>query len=373
MSKRELVSRRRIGAGPTRRDFMRTAAGIAAGAAVGGLALPAVVRAEDKIEGELLVETFGGEYSDAVQKYVVAPFEAKYPVKVKLANFGSSSEQLAKIQAGNARVDVSWFGDSRVYLAIKSSAILPLRLENIPNFGQQHEKFQHPAYEVGDGRNYSSAMVWGDRAIAYNSDKIATRPVSWDALLDPQWKGRVALKGSSSAMVQIGALMTGQDFNAIKDLDAIEKKLKALKPNLLKYWGSGSELTQLFATGEVWIADFWRGRVNKLKEDGTPMGYVVPKEGAPSWVDCVVVPRTCANRRAAEAFIDMSLDPEVQKNFVTKGINYAPSNVHTQLSDAERERLGAWPAIFDSAVFVDAAYQATHIDEWNQMANRVKA
>jgi len=361
---------------PARRDFMKHSLVLAGGAA-GVMGMPSVLYSDsgvEKITGELFVETFGGAYAEAMQQFVVQPFEKKYPgIKVHLSHFGSASEQAAKIQSGNARVDLSSFGDSRMYVAIKNNGLLPLRTENIPNFDQQHMKFRKPNYEVGDNNNYSTALVWGDRAIAYKTDRVKTPPTSWQALFNSEWEGRVALKSSGTAMVQFGALLTGQDFNHVTDLALIEAKLMELKPNLLKFWTSGSELTQLFATGEVWIADFWRGRVNSLAEEGIPIAYAVPEEGAPAWADLMVVPKSCGNRRAAEAFIDMTLDGQVQKDFVTQGVNYAPSNVHTPLSQSEMAWLGATPAIFDAAVFIDAAYQAKHIDEWNMIANRVKA
>ena len=98
-------------------------------------------------------------------------------------------------------------------------------------------------------------------------------PISWNALWDPRYKGHVALYNDGAQAIPQTAILLGQDPNNITDLDAVMAKLKELKPNLLKFWSSGAELTSLFATGEVWIADFWRGRVNNLKKDGQPVAY----------------------------------------------------------------------------------------------------
>ncbi len=307
-----------------------------------------------------------------MKEYIVKPFEERYKVKVKLSSFGSSSEQLAKLLAGNDRVDVSSLSSSRMLTAIKGGAVQALNTSEYEHFDGQHNAFRNPNYEVGDGKNYSSVLVWGDRALAYNSDFVTDAPDSWEALFDPRYKGRVAINGSGTALINTGAIMTGQDINNVTDLVAVEAKINELKPNLLKFWSSGSEMTQLFATGEVWIGDFWRGRVNKLREDGFPIEYVVPKEGAVSWADTLTIPKSSVNISAAEAFIDFSLDPEVQRNFVIKGINYAPSNQNTVLSEEEQIMLGATPEIFDAAIFTDAAYQAEHVDEWNVIVNRLK-
>ncbi|MES0883943.1 ABC transporter substrate-binding protein [Roseibium sp. SCP14] len=337
------------------------------------LAMPSIVRASEKLGGELYFETFGGAYAEAVKTYIIDPFEERYGVKVRVTNFGSGGEQLAKVQASNDRIDVTSLNGSRIYAAIKNGSLLPLDLVQIPNFADQHPNFQKPAYEVGDGNNYSSALVWGDTAIAYNTDFVKEMPTSWDDFMRPEVKGRTALFSSAMSLVHLGALMTGQNINDIQDLAAVESKLMELKPQLLKFWSSGSENTQLFATGEIWLANFWRGRVNKLREEGHPIQYTVPKEGAVAWVDCMVIPKTCQNKQAAEAFINMTLDPEIQKNFVTEGITYAPSNVEVKLTPEEQQKLGASPEIFETAKFVDSAYVAANQDQWNLLANRVKA
>ena len=350
----------------SRRSVMK--AGLVGTAA---LVAPGILRAEE-IGGELYFETFGGAYAEALTKYVVEPFKERYSVDVRISTFGNGSEQLAKVQAGNDRIDVTSLNGSRMYAAIKAGAIDPLQLDNIPNFQNQHEKVRNPAYEVGDGKSYSAALVWGDTAIGYNTDLIKEAPTSWEDFMRPDLKGRVSMMGSANNMITTGAIMTGQDINNITDLTAIEAKLMEVKPQLLKYWSSGSEATQLFATGEIWMANFWRGRVNKLAQDGVPVKYIVPKEGAPGWIDCLTIPRTCQNRPAAEAFINIALEANVMKNFVTKGITYAPSTTNVDLSPEEQEFLGATPEIFETAQFSSSQYVAANIDEWSAIANRVK-
>ena len=79
-----------------RRQFVK----VAGAAAATALFTPSIARAA--ISGELVVETFGGEYADAVKEYIVGPFEAKYGVKVRLGSFGNNEEQLAKLQEAQA-------------------------------------------------------------------------------------------------------------------------------------------------------------------------------------------------------------------------------------------------------------------------------
>ena len=146
-----------------------------------------------------------------------------------------------------------------------------------------------------------------------------------------------------------------------------------MKPNLLKWWTGGAENTELFATGEAWVGDFWRGRVNNLRKEGHPIGYNQPKEGTTGWVDTMAIPSTVENKEAAEALINFALEPEIQKNFVLNGITYAPTNSNISLTDDEAALLGATEEILSRTTFVDPIYNLQNIDMWTEMTNRVKA
>ncbi|MCP5151806.1 MAG: extracellular solute-binding protein [Ectothiorhodospiraceae bacterium] len=351
----------------SRRQFLKTTA-----VGAGALAAPAILRAQNKVSGTVYVESWGGSYADAVRDYILEPFKKEFGVDYKHTFFGNNSEQLAKLKTGNSRVDMTFLSDSFILRGAQAKALQPLDLGAIPNYGRMYDKFQKPTYDPGPDV-YSVAYFYGDTAIAYNEDMLKSAPDSWEAMWDPQFKGRVVAYGSGSGPVYLGALATGQNINDIKDLDIVEKRLNELKPNLLKWWSSGAECTELFATGEAFVGNFWRGRVNNLRKEGHPIQYVQPKEGTSGWVDTMAIPTTAENKAAAAALINFALEPEVQKNFVLNGISYAPTNGEVKLSQEEEARLGASNEILSRITFVDPEYNLKNIDKWTEIANRVKA
>jgi len=241
----------------------------------------------------------------------------------------------------------------------------------VPNYQKLFDTFKNPSYDPGP-QAFCISYFWGDTAVAWNT-RYAKKPASWDALWDPRYKGHVALYNDGAQAIPQTAILLGQDPNNITDLDVVMAKLKELKPNLLKFWSSGAELTSLFATGEVWIADFWRGRVNNLKKDGQPVEYTQPKEGSIGWVDTIVIPKGAKHRRAAEAFLDFALTKEVHTNFVTKGITYAPCSELVELTPAQSDLLGASPELREKVVFIDPGYQLKNSDKWNSLMNELMA
>jgi len=328
--------------------------------------------AEEKIEGPLRVESWGGSYADAVRENIIEPFKKKYGIEVQHDFFGNNPEQLAKMKAGKTSMDVSFLSNSFVYLAQAEGLLLPLRLENVPNYKYLFDKFKKPPYDPGTNA-YCISYFWGDTAIAWNTEKVAGPPTSWEVLWDKKYKGKVAFYTGAAEAMQCMALLLGQDPNNITDLDAIVAKLRTLMPSLLKFWSSGAELTSLFATKEVYIANFWRGRVNNLIKEGHPIKYTQPKEGSMGWVDTMVIPKGSKHRRAAEAFINFALEKQVHTNLVTKGITYAPCSSLVELTPAQEEKLGAAPALLKRVIFSDPAYVQKHQDLWNQKMNEVTA
>jgi len=334
------------------------------------LAGPAAA-ADEKIGGTLVVDSFGGAYAEAVKKYIAGPFEKKYGVTVKINHFGSNSEQLAKLKAGKTEMDVSFLGNGYVFMAQKDGLLLPLRMKNVPNYKDLFPMFQNPAYDPGP-ETYCVSFIWGDQAIAWNTKKVK-KPESWGALWDPKYKGRVAMFGSGTSAIPVTAMYLGQDPNNITDLEAVKAKLMELRPNLLKFWKGGAELTQLLATEEVWMSDFWRGRVNKLKKEGHPIEYTQPKEGSFAWIDCIVIPKDAKNRRAAEAFLDFAISGGALGDFVTKGVNYAPASGAVKLTPEEEIKLGATKEIVERAKLLDPTYVTKMRDTWNKVLNEVMA
>lgn len=366
--KSSAISRAVLGQGPNRRQFLKST-----GLAVAGvLAAPAILRASDAASGTVYVASWGGSYAEAVKTYILDPFKEETGIDYNHSFFGDNDEHLAKLKASKTRIDMSFLSDTHVLRAKRDGLLQPVRTENVPNYALLHDKFINPAFDPGP-EVYAVAYFYGDRAIAFNEDLITDVPDSWEVFWDTKYKGRVSVWGSGAGPIELGAYVTGQDINAITDLDVIEKRLMELKPNLLKWWSSGAEQTELLASGEAWIGDFWRGRVNNLRKEGHPIRYVVPEEGTAGWADIMMIPTTAENPRAGEALMNFALRSEIQKNFVLNGITYAPTNSQISLTDEEAVLLGATPEILSTVTFRDPEYMLANIDTWNELINRLKA
>jgi spermidine/putrescine-binding protein len=92
-------------------------------------------------------------------------------------------------------------------------------------------------------------------------------------------------------------------------IEAAKAKLLQQKPLVRTY--TSDHFDQMLASGEVVLAHGWGGPVARAMALKPSIKYVVPKEGATIWADCLVVPKTSRNKELAMQFINYLLDREV--------------------------------------------------------------
>ena len=92
--------------------------------------------------------------------------------------------------------------------------------------------------------------------------------------------------------------------------EQIKQKLLELKPNLLNYWADSTELNQLIASGDAWVAsNAWNDAYVAAKDADVPAEYITPKEGRLSWVCGYAISSKAKNVDLAYDYLDALLDP----------------------------------------------------------------
>jgi hypothetical protein len=214
---------------PTRRQFLKASGALAAGV----VAAPAVLRAAQKVEGEVYVESWGGSYAEAVKNYILEPFKAETGVDYKHAFFGNNSEQLAKLKTGKSRVDMTFLSDSFILRGVDAGVLQPIDTGNVPNYGNMFESFRTPPYDPGP-KVYCASYFYGDQAIAYNEEIIKETPTSWEALWDTRYKGHVVAYGSGAGPIYLGQAEPAQmvdgrrrEHRALRHRRGLDRRLLA--------------------------------------------------------------------------------------------------------------------------------------------------
>ncbi|MES4787023.1 MAG: spermidine/putrescine ABC transporter substrate-binding protein, partial [Nitrospiraceae bacterium] len=195
---------------------------------------------------------------------------------------------------------------------------------------------------------YSIPYLWGTVGIGYDAEAIPEAPESWNILWDPRYKGKISMLNDQREVIGAALRSIGQSLNSTNPavIEAAKRKLLAQKP-LVKAYTSES-YDQLLLSGEVALAHGWGGAVARAMRERPSIRYVVPKEGATIWADCLVVLKSSRNRDLAMRFINYLLDPEVAAR-TTNRIFFASSN--REAKELVEPSIRANPAVYppDSA------------------------
>jgi spermidine/putrescine transport system substrate-binding protein len=141
-----------------------------------------------------------------------------------------------------------------------------------------------------DGSNYMAfPNGWSTIQVYYNPKHVKTKPDSWDALLDPKYKGKIVYENSPETMVAFAGLATGAKVAYDQTLPELAKSkawLKKLKPNILKLVDQNFETVNALKDESAWIGMGNLGVDLRVKAaGGPPISVAFPKEGLPGWFD----------------------------------------------------------------------------------------
>lgn len=221
----------------------------------------------------------------------VKPFEQKYHVKINATYISTEDQETAKMVAGGTKqYDVLTASSDNRKQLIDAGVIQPLDVSRIPNYKNLFP-FLKPTYEI-NGKTWAVSQDWGVNPFVYNTKVFKKPPTSWKVMLDPKYRGKLAIWGDYS-MVYIGATLLGYDkkpaqlFNLSQaQLDAVKNEMLKLKGQIRKVWSTGGDVIQLFANGEVVGSLGWNYVYQQLAQKHFPIGQVVFKDdGANGWID----------------------------------------------------------------------------------------
>lgn len=282
----------------------RTAlAGIASTAALAATTRPA------KAAGTITVLNWQGYGTD--EAWALEAFAAATGTEVVHDYFNSEQEMLTKLRTAPGVYDVVLINNIYVMEAAGEGLIQPVDTGAIANFGNLAPSLRDSDRFVKDGQHYGISWVWGVTSFAYNTERIATRPTSIQALWDPAHAGKVGWRDDALESVQLGAIATGQDMNAPTNMDAVKEKLMGLKSQIATFWSSEDEWNKYMAAGDYDIAVYWSGSAARSKKAmGLPVEFVIPEEGAIGWFDGLCIAAGAPNPEAAAQFINFMVDPE---------------------------------------------------------------
>lgn len=321
-----------------------------------------IALAQDKT----LTISWWGFNGDKLDANIVQPFKQKCGCEIVFET-GNNADRLNKIKIRNGEgVDVAYFTDAYSQIGIEEGLFQPVDRAKLPNLAGVYDIGKAPQ---GD---YGPAYTVGRVGIIYDTAKIKTPIASWSDLWREDLKGQLSLPGITTTSGPMVVVIAGQHagVDPFADADAAFKAIEALKPNVVKNYNTGSELVNLFSTGEVSAAvaqDFTLAQIQKAVPTAA---WAELSDGAIATLNTVNIPKGSANVELAHEFINFILDPAVQQKNAEQGVD-APILPSVTLTP-EQAKLWTYGAdMIGKLKILDYpklnAAKAEWIDRWNEV------
>jgi spermidine/putrescine transport system substrate-binding protein len=274
---------------------------------------------------------------------LLKPFEDTNGVKVNVKEFEGTGADLAIVdQSKPGDWDVMVIDSIDVPRGVKKGLFDPLPEDKLP-LADIFPGVSVDNKTVVDGKRFGITEKFGFNTIGFNKSKVDVKDMqSLASLIDPKYKGRIAVYDYYLPVIGMAAMSIGKKTSELTEAD-----LPALKAVLFKMKANAKAVTDVaasqtaLATGEADILVGGGEWVTAgIAKENPNLDFSVPKEGAVLWTQSLAMFKESKNKDMALRFIQYIMSPEGQARLATSSCYWGmPSNTKAALSDDQKKTL----------------------------------
>lgn len=250
-------------------------------------------------------------WSEYFDPQVLEDFERETGCQVVYEVFEDGEEVEARLRSEPETVDVAVIDSFTLGKWRKLSLLKRLDKSLLPNM--RHISPRYLGQKFNEGNAFSVPYMLGTTVVAYRRDKVQPSEPSWSLLWDESLKGRVMMIEDRYDPVATALLLQGHSpaSEVGAEYQAAAQALIDQLQRVEARYGSDADVREGLLSGEVWAAMCYNGDAAMIAEEDGQIDYFIPKEGAPEWVDNLVISRDSRNPKLSHAFLDFMMRPEV--------------------------------------------------------------
>jgi len=320
----------------------------------------------------------GYEVPEMHQEYI-----DKYGESPRFSLYGDEEEAEAKMRAG-FHPDMAMPCSYKVKKWTDLGFLKPIDTSRLSHWDEVIPVLKTVPDMMVDGNRMMICAWWGLTSVTFRTD-LAPEYVdpanqTWGILWDAKYKGRLSMIDSLIDGVMVAAIYSGakDPFNMTKEEVAKVKKLMEEQRPLLRFYTNDvTSWEQALASGELVAAASWNSTVTNLKNQGMPVAFMKPKEGAMTWTCGLTLMKWVDPKMESRAYdlIDAFLAPSTGVYWVTEfSMGHSNEKVYKQIPADELIKRGLTPDNVD-AYIASGIFQATIQNEpdLQMMYEEVKA
>lgn len=269
----------------------------------------------------ITVRAWGGVWEDSIDEAIAEPFTEDTGIDVEYDNTERTvmqgDIQTAIQQDREPPVNVMWTVEPAAYEEHLMELPYPIEDGIVTN---QQDLLDDAIPDVDGDLPYISLYSY-TYAMSYNEEALEDvhgspdPPCCWSSLQDEQWEGELAIDNNGHGVWAPLAEMADTPLDS-DDLDPVYDELEDLEP-AFGVIGNEPTMVEALRQGEVSVALMLMNNIFEYAEDGEPLGWTVPEEGATVRMDSMYTPRNQTESETywSQEFINYAADEDVQETW----------------------------------------------------------
>ena len=284
-----------------------------------------------KTEGRMLNLFNWEEY---IGSKTLENFERETGIHVNKVNYQDEEEMLGAVQSDLAAYDLVVASDDLIRELRLAKILARLDFSKIPNF--KYIGKQHINRPWDPEQKYSIPYLFGTTGMVVNKKYIKADTDSWKVLFDKRYKGKLAMLNNNFEVIGAASKLLGYSVNdtSPEKFTRVEAILHEQKP-LIQGYLDVMTIKDLLIEEKLWAAQIYSGEGLAAVDENENLVYIIPKEGAPIWLDLFFIPRDAKHKEEAHLFLNYILRPEVNAVIASELWYATPNEAAKPLMDPE--------------------------------------
>jgi spermidine/putrescine transport system substrate-binding protein len=273
-------------------------------------------------------------WEDYIGSKTLENFEKETGIHVQELFYQDEEEMLGAVQSDLKAYDLVVCSGDLVREMQSAKIFAQLDFSKIPNFKYISKQYTNRSSDPE--QKYSIPYLWGTTGMVVNTKYIKEDTDSWQVLFNKQYKGKIAVLNNSFEVMAAASKLLGYSIN-----DTSNEKFSKMKPMLreqkplLQGYLDVVTIRHLLIEEKLWAAQIYSGEGLVAVDENENLAYVIPKEGAPIWLDHFAMPRHAQHKEAAHIFLNYILRPEVNAAIASELWYATPNEAATPHMDPE--------------------------------------
>lgn len=299
----------------TRRSYLKSATGsVAATSFLAGCL--ADFMGDDEGVDEIIMGSYAGSWQETMIEAVVEPFEEETGISVDYV-LGDNRERINQmvVQEDDPPVDIAQLDGPALSQGRTEDLWLPQDEEMVPHRENIPDELNPDEWTL---------QIFTASGLQYNTETFDSPPESFGVYLDPEYQGRVGLYTEDPAYDLMAFSLYQTDGETAEDMDAAfemyEEVVAEMDPVFME---SSDEYGSRWHNGELDLGRYWQARAVTWRDEGAPVEFVVPEEGAMMQEWGNAIPQNIPEEKieAVSQFINFSLEEDAAVT-IAEQMNY---------------------------------------------------